>query len=253
MVASASKYAIVSLTVGQVLVGRNSVKAIKQEFQRLVGENQNDIVVLDYTGETMVRFIGGKILKGQNYRKFTRRGTKAPAPKPVACEVPTIQNVCQDVIHRIDLQKIVAQQGALMSLKVGDELVHCSEIKNSFGETLSAQTVVNENVCHVCGKGAILASWVGLYNNFSNTQMANCGYDLDYTAYKWPQELMILFGRVLLDKIEVAFEGSVSFEWTSDEIEHEDRRELVNKYYYAHSDETERLRAIMCDVRDGKF
>lgn len=260
MVASASKYAIVSLTVGQVLVGRNSVKAIKQEFQRLVGENAADLVVIDFQGESLVRFIGGKVLKGQNYRKFSQRGVQDPKPKAPVCKVPTVQNVCQDVIERIDAKNLVAYSGNLLGVggigetwkEDGEEITASfrSDIAAHLEKSESAQAVINKTVCHVCGKGAVLAAWIGLYNNFTVEQLSTCSYDLDYSSV-WPKELIELFGRKLLDEIEVAFERT-DFGWTSKEIGYDRRRELIARYVDI-TNKDERLRAIMCDVRDGKF
>lgn len=240
-----AKYSIVGLTAGQVLVSRNSVKAIKQEFQRLVTENTSDLVVLDYTGETFVRYVGGKILKGTNYRKFTRRGVQEPkpkAPEAPACTVPTIQNVCQDVIDRIDSLKLQAKSGNLFGLTF-------RILMDQADSGVSAQNFIKNNVCAACGKGAVLSSYVGLYNNFTVGQLRTCQYELDnYRGGGFPEELVGLFGRVLLDEIEVAFECT-SYSWTHRDARY---RPLIEKYCGI-QDKQMRLRQIMCDVRDGKF
>lgn len=244
-----AKYSIVGLTAGQVLVSRNSVKAIKQEFQRLVTENESDLVVLDYTGETFVRYVGGKILKGTNYRKFTRRGVQEPKPKAPACVVPTIQNVCQDVIYRIDAQLTVGEHG------IG--LIDIDALNlYAVDKAESAQPILKETTCHVCGKGALLVSFVSLFNNFTVDDLQSCNYDLSddedgSTIERWPKELLNLFGVRLLDEIEMAFEQQ-PFSWNS-VTRYSDRYNELRSTYGGIYNPTQRLRTIMCDVRDGKF
>lgn len=81
-----SKYLVVALAAGVSSVSRfRSMKAVKQHVKTAVKANPHDFMVVDNNGNTYVKFVGGKIRKGDPvlYRQFTRRGYVTPAPAPV--------------------------------------------------------------------------------------------------------------------------------------------------------------------------
>lgn len=98
-----SKYLVVALAAGVSSVSRfRSMKAVKQHVKTAVKANPHDFMVVDNNGNTYVKFVGGKIRKGDPvlYRQFTRRGYVSPVTTAV---VEPVQE--QEVVLPINATK----------------------------------------------------------------------------------------------------------------------------------------------------
>lgn len=73
-----SKYTLCELGRPQSQVFK-SLRAAK-----IATKQANNAVLLDWNGAVYVKIVGGRVIKGENYRKFTRRGYTMPTPRPVA-------------------------------------------------------------------------------------------------------------------------------------------------------------------------
>lgn len=93
--------------------------------------------------------------------------------------------ICKDVLFRIASKNIKIKVGSFFyerGLMDGD------------------QEELNNNICTVCVKGAIVASWIG---NFNKVKLA------DYNFSYLPQDIEDIFGRHLLDVMEQILESTV--------------------------------------------
>jgi hypothetical protein len=100
--------------------------------------------------------------------------------------------ICKDVLARLDAELIIPQSGSFW-----DDFSDIQEVFDSPKECF------NEKPCEVCAKGAIFSSWVGNFNNIDWTEAVG----VTENVKTMPRDLVKIFGKTLLDKIEVAFEG----------------------------------------------
>ena len=113
--------------------------------------------------------------------------------------------IAKDVIARVGLGKLVAKSGSLFRTAAGNAFLP---------QGADPQEYLNNKECRVCGKGALVCSWVSNFNNIGRS-----AFDaLSYQLYTWNDndsisELRELFGDDMLNLIEIAFEGEV-FRWS---------------------------------------
>lgn len=147
--------------------------------------------------------------------------------------------IAQDVIARISAGKIQAIQGSLFQSKSG--------LNN---DKTSLQQSFNQNLCEVCAKGGLICSWVGNFNKYNDI------YDFSEDVEQgYPAELIEIFGKKLLDAIEVCFEGK-TYPWHNEEfdeyikdnIDFRNIPTLFNKY----KNNSNRLKAIMQNIIDNQ-
>lgn len=157
-----------------------------------------------------------KLIKAADFNKLTN------AQKRVA--------IARDVLARINAKLIKPKDGIFFSNKYDIE----------DGKT-TVKTFVNKTQCSVCAKGALFCSWVGNFNNFDKEDLWHVNEEL---GEKFPEELLNIFGRVMLDSIEYNFEGC-HYDWICKEAV-----ALGSKYGYCHN-----LEAIMENIIDnnGEF
>jgi hypothetical protein len=104
--------------------------------------------------------------------------------------------IAKDVIARLKSKNLVPINGELVIMTL-------SSITDSL------QTQINNNKCKVCAKGALICSWIGNFNRYED--LSKFDYDLNNRS-NYPAELLEIFGRDMLDRMEAAFEGEV-FAW----------------------------------------
>jgi hypothetical protein len=154
-----------------------------------------------------------------------------------------IKDICQDVIDQINVGKFYAMSGSLIGPSV---------ITKLFNYT-SGQEFIKENECYACAKGCLALSWILKNNEYSTEFIDEMDYDLNKHG-RYPQELLNIFGRELLDMIEAAFE-SVVYSWN---IKSDNVNKAAEKYgdnfVTGHAPElNDRLIRIMQDIIDDKF
>jgi hypothetical protein len=338
-----SKYRIFSLSQGKIVAEASSLREIKVAFQESL-KNSDDVCVLDHNLETYARFLGGKVMPGQHYRKFTQRGVAvkpkeirpaaAPAPEfnPMityldydraqmkwveennvqvgdmvivrdqagdhekgwqnswACDMDKavgnqyevveirgstgirlkdglcnwergfeypfyvlekvigVKDVCRDVIARIDAQKYFPRKAKLFS----EGTISLLTENKPLDKSVQAVLIEDDPSCQACAKGGCLLSFIRLKNNVTVEQIQKLNVGGWAVNDKWPQEIVDMFGKILLDEMEVAFELDENFPWTDKSITTKRRWELIKKYegYYS---STDRMRAIMQHIIDGTF
>lgn len=108
--------------------------------------------------------------------------------------------ICRDVLKRIKAHKIRPSRGYLIENKPVYRF-------NDADSQTQAFNFVNLNTCKVCAKGALMCSWVGNFKGYSCENISQFQYELDRSLY--PQELLAIFGREMLDNIEAAFEWRI--------------------------------------------
>lgn len=142
--------------------------------------------------------------------------------------------ICRDVLARLDAELISPHTGVFW----GDNKLFVIDNYESPKECF------NQKSCEVCAKGAIFSSWVGNFNNLNWDQT----WGIDEDTSSMPKDLVKIFGKTLLDKIETAFEGQ-RFSWTSSLVS------LKYAYLYTGKSYKGRLRAIMENIieNDGDF
>jgi len=160
-----------------------------------------------------------------------------------------VKEVCQDVINRVRSGSLVPNRGSVLC---GDtEKIFANMVSNK-----SCKETINNNVCKVCAKGSIFLSWVGTNNKYTTKQVLDFNYDLEYEG-SCPIEIKNIFGKKLLNAIEIAFELEV-FSWSYNSkspIGEYERLEELRKFYVKEysEDEKERLLEIMQDIIDDRF
>jgi len=113
--------------------------------------------------------------------------------------------ICKDVIARLNAQKIVPNHGNFF---INRECV----VSDS---ALTVQESINTKPCQACAKGALFCSWVGNFNNVERDGLERVCEVTNSMANIVP-ELVDIFGRMMLDDIEAAFEGT-TYHWHYDE------------------------------------
>lgn len=168
-------------------------------------------------------------------------GAKFYFPHFVLEVVPTVRKICLDVIKQINAQEIVAKVGCMIS--IGDKPYSIENWRD-----FSAQVWLKENSCKVCAKGALMVDWVKKFNNMNLGVFNNLATD---NVNNYPEEFVALFGRKLLDEIEIAFEY-YGCAWCDVNVSGERRKQLKARYSGIEND-NQRLIAIMQDVANGTF
>lgn len=142
--------------------------------------------------------------------------------------------IAKDVLMRIEKKNIKPNNGTFGEI---------------WGYGCSLQEAINsESRCEVCAKGALALSWVGNFNEYDEFNRFN--ENLNYkNAY--PEELLKIFGRNLLDAIEIAFEGK-RFSWHTEDISREEK-DAIEEYACSFSNNsTDRMVAVFKNIVKNK-
>jgi hypothetical protein len=115
-----SKYRIFSLSQGKIVAEASSLREIKVAFQESL-KNSDDVCVLDHNLETYARFLGGKVMPGQHYRKFTQRGVavKPKEVRPAAAPAPKFN----PMITYLDYSRAQEKWAEENNVNVGDMVI----------------------------------------------------------------------------------------------------------------------------------
>ena len=159
--------------------------------------------------------------------------------------------ICKDVLERIELKLIKPHQGEFIINRYDlEDIDH------------TPQQAFNTKTCEPCAKGALFCSWVGNFNKvgWDWDEFYTSTYDLRESYYGYPQELKDIFGRMMLDNIEAAFEQAL-FCWHYDHRHDESTVHEGEKYALWFQDEEEettpeyRLTKIMENIisNNGEF
>lgn len=107
--------------------------------------------------------------------------------------------IAKDVIARLNAKLVIPSGGKLFTLRTRNNVYNA--VKVICKSTL--QEFVNENRCEGCAKGAMACSWIGSFNRWNALPTSyQMGSHADY-----PKQLLNIFGRDLMDAIEMAYEG----------------------------------------------
>ncbi len=105
--------------------------------------------------------------------------------------------ICRDVIIRLDSELLKDFHGSLCrNIHVDTEWPSKSK---------EVQEFINQNECAVCAKGAVMMSWVVNFNNTTLCELQSASHNLVRND-TYPKELVEIFGRAMLDDMELAFE-----------------------------------------------
>jgi len=113
--------------------------------------------------------------------------------------------ICKDVIARLNAQKLIPNHGNFFINR--DSVVSDS--------ALTVQESISTEPCQACAKGALFCSWVGNFNNVDRDGLERVS-EVTISMDKIVPELVGIFGRMMLDDIEAAFEGT-TYHWHYDE------------------------------------
>lgn len=112
--------------------------------------------------------------------------------------------IAKDILERIKLALINPRMGHVIRK---DAFTWCS--------TASAvQDKFNNETCHVCARGALLASWIGNFDSFTTKDIMKVEHCS--TSKGFPLKLVRIFGLQLMRAIEYGFEQSYLFENAQD-------------------------------------
>lgn len=111
--------------------------------------------------------------------------------------------IARDVVARLNAKKLRALPLEIFSSNT-------TYLRN--GST-GLQNAINSNTCEACAKGALCISYIGNFNHYENLMFSPQLYNVDITD-EYPKELLDIFGKKLLDVIEIAFESRV-FRYTN--------------------------------------
>lgn len=108
--------------------------------------------------------------------------------------------LAKDVLMQLKNASFVELHGSFINLinKRTGGYVHIADYSRSAHDILNTR----DNQCHVCAKGALVCSYV---KNFNGVTMAN--FKVNHN-----DEMSELFGSVIWDEIENAFEGFHQFQ-----------------------------------------
>jgi hypothetical protein len=115
--------------------------------------------------------------------------------------------ICKDVIARLNAQKLIPNHGNFFSNR--ESVVSYSDL------SFSVQESINTNQCKACAKGALFCSWVGNFNNVDREEIERV-CEITSSMFVIVPELVGIFGPMMLDNIEAAFERS-TYHWHYDE------------------------------------
>lgn len=119
--------------------------------------------------------------------------------------------IAKDVIYRVESKRLGPAKASLFN----DHLVEASFEPNPY---LDLQDLLNRenNGCAGCAKGALVCSWIGNFNHYKYDDIHRMSSDLR-TAASYPVELKEIFGRKMLDLMEINFEGR-TYPWTDESV-----------------------------------
>ncbi len=148
-----------------------------------------------------------------------------PAEKRIA--------ICQDVIMRIEAENFIQNEGQILK----GEAVR--------GVPLDLKKAINNKTCEVCARGAILCSWIGNFNKVKWADikhMIDSGYEASlistYSSTRFPEQVLEVFPREMLDNIEAAFEKS-SYSWHYSQYETKKYAEAFKQQFENEDNEME--------------
>lgn len=145
--------------------------------------------------------------------------------------------IALDVITRLTENQFHASKGHIMGDDLGGALSQKSENKSA-QLTIRGLLKRKEVRCEVCGKGAILASHVLLFNQMSVETFCRIA---DNTVHELPE-----FSYRLMAEIETLFEGHF-FSWNAEYLNYTERQRLLTycSKHLAHLGNDSRLIHIM--------
>jgi len=141
--------------------------------------------------------------------------------------------LAQDVLQRVGAKTLVASEDQSFFYVIGKGIKH------------GDKTVINNAVCEVCVKGAILCSFIG---NFNKYDMGGLDYN---TVPDYPPELLEIFNPAMLDAMEIAFEKETDI--FGNDTDYDTMDSLISTFPQFKSHE--RLIAIMENIikNEGKI
>ncbi len=153
--------------------------------------------------------------------------------------------IAKDVLARIKNKLINAQTGYFMQSTTFAYFTHQMDSKG-------AQKVFNTKKCEVCAKGALVCAWVGNFNHYSGRDIVN--FDEYVRPFKYPDELVKIFGHKMLAAIETAFENR-ELSWNKKEEMGDNRlseKEMSDLLYKSAGKYEGRLDEIMNNIIENK-
>ncbi len=126
--------------------------------------------------------------------------------------------ICKDVIARIDGENIVPCHGVFWPNKVPNAYDMSFAEEKEYKEEITVKDRINGEPCKVCAKGALFCSWVGNFNEVSWSAANQSNMEEIAKLNTAAPELVTIFGRVMLDNIEAAFEKQ-AYRWHYDRLE----------------------------------
>ncbi len=143
--------------------------------------------------------------------------------------------VCKDARERIKRRNLLP---FFSSLWRGMPLPY-----DTSGKALQRHLNTQSRACEVCAKGAILMSWVGLFDSISKDALPG---ESNTMGRLWPVELVNTFGHRLLAAMETAFERTC-YCWCGPHLTEPEILALT--YLFAYTDSsTDRLLALLSNI-----
>ena len=166
-------------------------------------------------------------------------------------------SICKDVIAQVKAKRLLLNVGSIF--KKDESYLNYIRLKDSND---SCKNILNDLTCTVCAKGAIMLGYIDKHNNFSINRLESADYRLNHDRY--PKDLIEIFGRKLLDDIEMSFEGTF-FQWHIDNYSYDtlslrdlnttpalsEKAKMITAFTKYEND-NERIIAIMKNIIDNK-
>lgn len=159
---------------------------------------------------------------------LVKRIRKALTPLPKATfDTMTIPQkrvaIARDLLERLDTERIKANWGkVILAADIGlGQYAHVSAAR--------VQAILNDppEPCYACAKGALLATWVGLFDSVDSRTLN--AYSTFSVNDGYPEELVATFGTRLMAALEIAFEGE-AFSWNRRVLEEPEYRALETAF-----------------------
>lgn len=143
--------------------------------------------------------------------------------------------IAKDVIIRIYADNLIEERGQIFQGQV------------TYDKEIDPKDAINTKTCEVCARGALLCSWIGNFNNVSWRELrVLSGYRAEYSSENFPEPLLEVFDRVMLDNIEAAFEAD-TFEWHYNRAE---TQKYVDSFCSYDEDEEELVGAPIVELME---
>ena len=166
-------------------------------------------------------------------------------------------SICKDVIAQVKAKRLLLNVGSI--LKKDESYLNYIRLKDSND---SCKNILNDLTCTVCAKGAIMLGYIDKHNNFSINSLESAHYRLNH--HKYPEDLIEIFGRKLLDDIEMSFEETF-FQWHIDNYSYDtlslrdlnttpalsEKAKMIT-VFTKYKNDNERIIAIMQNIIDNK-